>query len=48
MFTDDTTIQYSHKDIDNEKNMVNKELQEVNNWLKANKLSVNARKTNVM
>ena len=30
------------------KNMVNKELQEVKNWLKANKLSVNANKTNVM
>ena len=28
--------------------MVNEELQEVNNWFKANKLSINASKTNFM
>ena len=29
-------------------NMVNEELQEINNWFKANKLSINANKTNIM
>ena len=48
LFADDTTILYSHKDINSKINVVNKELQEVNNWFKANKLSVNASKTNFM
>ena len=48
LFADDTTILYSHKDINSKVNMVNKELQEVNNWFKANKLSINASKTNFM
>ena len=39
---------YSHKDISSKVNMVNEELQEVNNWFKANKLSINASKTNFM
>ena len=46
LFADDTTILYSHKDINSKINMVNEELQEVNNWFKANKLSINASKTN--
>ena len=48
MFADDTTILYSHKDINSRINTVNEELQEVNNWFKANKLSINASKTNFM
>ena len=47
MFADDTTILYSHKDI-SKIDEVNKELQEVTNWFKANKLSVNDTKTNFM
>ena len=48
LFADDTTILCSHKDINSKVNMVNEELQEVNNWFKANKLSINASKTNFM
>ncbi len=48
LFADDTTITYSHVDILSKLNIINKELQEVNNWFKANKLSVNASKTNYM
>ena len=45
LFADDTTILYSHKDINSKVNMVNEELKEVNIWFKANKLSINASKT---
>ena len=48
LFADDTAILYLHKDISSKVNMVNEELQEVNNWFKANKLSINASKTNFM
>ena len=48
LFADDTTILYSHKDIDSQVNVVNEELREVSNWFKVNKLSVNASKTNYM
>ena len=48
LFADDTTILYSHKDINSQINVVNKELKEVSTWFKANKLSVNASKTNYM
>jgi len=48
LFADDTTITYSHTDILSKFDLINKELQEVNNWFKANKLSVNASKTNYM
>ena len=45
----DTTILYSHKDINSKIELINKELDEVtSNWFKANKLSVNASKTNFM
>ena len=47
-FADDTTILYSHKDISSKTNTINEELKEVSNWFKANKLSVNASKTNYM
>ena len=48
LFADDTTILYSHPNIDDQINCINEELKEVSNWFKANKLSVNARKTNYM
>ena len=48
LFADDTTITYSHSDIQSNIDIVNNELGEVSNWFKANKLSVNASKTNYM
>ena len=48
LFADDTTILYSHKDLSCKINVVNEELEKVSNWFKANKLSVNASKTNFM
>ena len=42
----DTTILYLQKDINSKIELINKELDEVTNWFKANKLSVNASKTN--
>ena len=45
---DDTTILYSHPNIENQINKINEELKEVSNWFKANKLSVNASKINYM
>ena len=48
LFADDTTIDYSHKDIESQISLINDELKEVCNWFKANKLSVNASKTNCM
>ena len=48
LFADDTTITYSHKDINDKIDLVNKELKEVSNWFKANKLSINESKTNYM
>ena len=48
LFADDTTILYSHPNIDNQINCINEELKEVSNWFKANKLSVSASKTNYM
>ena len=43
-FSDVTTILYSHDDPASKMNEINKELQEVTNWFKVNKLSVNAGK----
>ena len=48
LFADDTTILYFHKDLSNKIHEVNEELEEVSNWSKANKLSVNASKTKFM
>ena len=48
LFADDTTILYSHPNINRQKHFINNELREVSNWFKANKLSVNAKKTNYM
>ena len=48
LFAGDITLLYSHPDIATKINLMNKELCEICNWLKANKLSVNASKTNYM
>ena len=48
LFADDTIILYSHKDVDSQENDVNEKFKETSNWFKANKLSVNASKTNYM
>ena len=48
LFADDTTILFSDKNIVSKINIVNRELVEVSNWFKANKLSINASKTNFM
>ena len=48
LFADDSTILYSHENIESKIDVVNDELKEVSNWFKTNKLSVNASKTNYM
>jgi hypothetical protein len=48
MFADDTTILYSNSDLANKIPIINNELQEISIWFKANKLSINAGKTNYM
>ena len=47
-FADETTVFASDSDIDNVHATVNRELVGVDNWLKANKLSLNASKTSYM
>ena len=48
LFAVDTTILYSHENIESQISVVNAELKEVSNWFKTNKLSVNGSKTNYM
>ena len=48
LLADDTTLLFSHQDILSQNNKINNELQEICNWFQANKLSVNASKTNYM
>ena len=48
LFADDTTILYSSENISSKIRLINRELGEVSNWFKANKLSVNSSKTNYM
>ena len=45
LFADDTNIFYSHSNIKTLIDIVNTELYKVSSWLKANKLSLNVRKT---
>ena len=45
MFADDTNLFYSNKDINTLFNIANEELNEINEWFKANKFSINAGKT---
>jgi len=46
LFADDTTILFSSNSLDNLNLIINKELISVNEWIKANKLSLNISKTN--
>ena len=48
LFADDTTLLFSHPDLASQNEIINNELQEICNWFQANKLSVNASKTNYM
>ena len=48
LFADDTTILYSQEDIESKIDVINLELKDVKYWFKANRLSVNANKTNYM
>ena len=48
LFADDTTILYSHENIESQISVVNAELKEISNWFKTNKLSGNANKTNYL
>ena len=48
LFADDTTVFYSDNDVQNLCDTMNCELNEVVNWFKCNKLSLNAAKTNLM
>jgi len=43
LFADDTTILYSSENISSKIRLINRELGEVSNWFKANKLSVNSK-----
>ena len=45
MFADDTNLFYSHKYINTLFKIANEELNEINEWFRANKLSINAGKT---
>jgi len=45
MFADDTNLFYSHKNLNVLYNTVNMELLNINEWFKANKLSLNIKKT---
>ena len=48
IFADDTNILFSHKDPIQLENLINIELNEISNWFKLNKLSLNIDKTNFM
>ena len=45
MFADNTNLFYEHKDFKNWFSLVNQELQNINEWFEANKLSLNVGKT---
>ena len=48
LFTDDTNMFCSHKNLESLVNILNCELRKVSNWFKCNKLSLNIRKTHFM
>ena len=48
MFADDTQIDTSSNNIDSIANTLNEDLANISDWMKANKLSVNASKTEYM
>ena len=45
MFADDTNLFYEHNDLKTLFSLVNQELQKINEWFEANKLSLNVEKT---
>ena len=47
MFADDTNLFYSHQNINTVFNTANKELEKINKWFEANKLSLNTDKTKI-
>ena len=48
LFADDTSIFFKHKNGDEMEEILNRELDKVSNWLKANKLSLNVNKSSVL
>jgi hypothetical protein len=48
LFVDDTNLFYSHKNISDLIDQVNRELNKLSNWFSANRLSINLKKTNFM
>ena len=46
MYADDTNLFYSNNDIETLFSAVNMELEKISEWFKANKLSLNVKKTN--
>jgi hypothetical protein len=48
LFADDTSIYYSHSDIKQLEATLNSELQNLDIWMKSNKLSVNISKSNYL
>ena len=48
LFADDTSIFFEHKDLDVLTSHLNDQLNNVSTWLKANKLSINVKKTKLM
>ena len=48
LFADDTSLFYAHKDIKVIEKVYNEELQHISNWLCANKLSLNVKKSKVL
>ena len=48
LFADDTTVYYADKFNENTENLLNTELSKVSNWLAANKLSLNVKKSNFL
>ena len=46
MYADDTNLFYFNNDIETSFSIVNMELEKISEWFKANKLSLNIKKTN--
>ena len=46
LFADDTNLLYADKDLKSLESVINIELQKVCNWLNANKLTLNTKKSN--
>ena len=48
LFADDTSIFFSHNDVNSLQEIFNNELQLITKWLNTNKLLINVSKTNIM